>query len=353
MQICIVTQQLKANYGGILQNYALQAILKMMGHNVMTIDYIYKPTLFRFFLSICKSRLRKHDYPDLNYIRPSAIQNFIDTYINVTNTVHKYKLDIIYQYKIDAIIVGSDQVWRPQYNRGVLEDMFLKFTKDIDIKRIAYAASFGVDTMKEYKVWQIKEAKKLIKKFDLVTVREDSGVKLCKDYLNINAIHVLDPTMLLNKEDYLKICDPVPVDKTNFIAAYILDKTTHISNITTVAEKNNLSLKLFSADKHLTLTIEEWLSIFRDAKFIITDSFHGTVFSLIFNKPFLTITNKVRGNARIDSLLRTFGLLKRQIYSCSDIELDYNINWKEINYIKEEYAKISKNLLRINLGNQY
>lgn len=120
-------------------------------------------------------------------------------------------------------MVGSDQVWRPKYNEGCLEEMFFRFAKDIKCPKLSYAASFGTDVW-EFDDTQTKSCKELISKFDLVSVREPSGIVLCKDKLSVDAVQVLDPTLLLEKQDDLNLIEGTPrlCDK-HFLAAYILD----------------------------------------------------------------------------------------------------------------------------------
>lgn len=344
MRICIITQPLTANYGGLLQNYALQTVLKRMGHSPVTIDYIYKPTVLRYVLSICKTILlrclgKKRAFIKYAYRRKPEVQKFINDYISVTDPVNKYTKEIIEREKADAIIVGSDQVWRAIYNPIVLDDMFLDFAKNLSVRKIAYAASFGIDRL-EFTRKQIKRYSRLIKKFDFISVREESGVEICKKYFSINAEQVLDPTLLLDKSDYLDICKGIPVNSSKFIYAYILDASLSIKDtIREIANKKNLKVVYTHLDTDFQLSIEEWLANFRDAEYIITDSFHGTVFSIIFNKPFYTISNNKRGNARIESILSKFGMMSRQkdfIYN-----LDYIIDWSCVNLKREELLTVS------------
>lgn len=343
MRICIVTQPLKANYGGILQNYALQMVLKHMGHMPVTIDYIYKPSFVRYLLSICKTIVlkcvgKKCSFVKFNFKRSENIQNFIDKHIIVTEKVHKYKKDIILKLNAKAIIVGSDQVWRAIYNYGVLEDMFLKFAQTLDIKRIAYAASFGIDELDNYTKKQIKICSSLIKKFDLVTVREKSAVSLCEKYFDISPICVYDPTLLLSIDDYIALCSDIPKRNYRFIVAYILDSSPEIKNrIKTIAQQKGIEMIYITADKDLTFSIEEWLSLFRDADFIITDSFHGTVFSIIFNVPFISIVNSQRGVSRLESLLSNFRLENRIIPSYNNLNIRF---FDEISQSSIDYTQI-------------
>ena len=220
----------------------------------------------------------------------------------------------------EAIIVGSDQVWRPKYNYRI-EDMFLKFAEKLPVRRIAYAASFGVDNW-EYTSKQTFECAALAKKFDAISVREESGVKLCKEHLGVDATWVLDPTLLLTKEDYESICRDTPVCNEKYIAVYVLDEN---ENVTATYEKESaargLVVKKFHADSESTLTVPEWLAMFRDASFVVTDSFHGTVFSIICGKEFKCIYNEGRGAARFESLLN--------LYNSGKLEeiREFSLNW--------------------------
>lgn len=235
------------------------------------------------------------------------------------------------------MIVGSDQVWRAPYNIHTLFDMYLNFLKDLPVKRIAYAASFGTDNLNEYSSRQIDKCKSLLKRFDLITVRESTGVTICTKYFGVHATHVLDPTMLLTKTDYLKLCKTIPVKDSNFIAAYILDMSKYKNDILQkIRKKHNLRIIEFSVNHKPALSVERWLSIFRDARYVVTDSYHGIAFSIIFNKPFYAIANDNRGNTRVNSLLSSFNLTDKS---------DTNINWEEINSIHKKLREHSKTIL--------
>lgn len=331
MKVAIVTQQLLNNYGGILQNYALQNVLKKIGHNPITIDYIYKPSFFRIVISAVKTIFLRIKGIRRRFLRRrhrlSNMNAFISNNITLSRKVHNYSSDLIREIDAKAIIVGSDQVWRPKYNPGVLQDMFLKFAVDLDIKRLAFSASFGVDNMDEWSKSEISICAQLLQKFDLVSVRELSGVELCKQYFSINAIQLLDPTMLLSQADYDLICKNIPVDSSDYIFAYILDVTEYkAKKIKEISKEYSCAVKQYSIYPKPKLSVESWLAMFRDAKYIVTDSFHGVVFSLIFQKKFIVIPNDSRGNTRIQSLLSIFNLSERM---SSDIN-DY-IDWQNVN----------------------
>ena len=209
MKIGILTHPLHTNIGGILQAYALQLILKKQGHDVVLIN-IKRDNIFTLSLKILVRAFRKYilfrrDVVVLSEyeqkIKEQYTQRFVNMYINRTFATNfsSFKKDCF-----DAFVVGSDQIWRPSMLEYNIKEAFFSFAKDWDIKRIAYATSFGLDK------WQFTTEEALIcselaKQFDLVTVREDSAVGLCAEHLGIQAHHVLDPTMLLQKEDYVNL----------------------------------------------------------------------------------------------------------------------------------------------------
>lgn len=313
MRIGILTQPLYNNYGGILQNYALQSVLKRMGHESITLDCIHQNSKLRWFLSVAKSVVlwprKNHRRPFPRFPKPRVrnkiFNDFVESNLTTTHFMTRYPRGLVRRYHLDAIIVGSDQVWRPTYNPHI-EDSFLAFAQHDKIRRVAYAASFGVDKW-EFTPNQTKRCKALAKRFDAISVREYSGVELCEKYLGVTAQHVVDPTLLLLKEDYEKLLDDNRPAYHPYLAAYILDPNEENRRIVyEEAEKKKLEVKFFSAGKDAKLSIGEWLAIFHDASFVVTDSFHGTVFSIIFGKEFICLTNKGRGNSRFDSLLKMY-----------------------------------------------
>lgn len=332
MNISIVTQALLDNYGGLLQNFALQRVLKSFGHSPKTIDYRPLTNFYSEFPRVFGSWLKtvylfvfkgvRRDFARFRQPkkRNSIFDSFVSKWIDVSAQISQYSDDLLKNEKCDAIIVGSDQVWRPKMNYCI-EDMYLKFAKDIPARRIAYAASFGVDEW-EYTVKQTKECSALAKMFNAISVREESGVGLCKKNLDVDATWVLDPTLLLKKEDYMQICKHVPVSSKSYIAAYVLNMNESIHKLCeqTAAEKG-LELKFFSADAQASLSVPEWLAMFRDASYVVTDSFHGTVFSIILGKEFKCFYNENRGKARFESLLN--------LYNSGKLEKmrKFSLNW--------------------------
>ena len=340
MRICILTQPLGHNYGGLLQAYALQTVLKRMGHEVWTEDRKEnKKSLFlfvKYFTKIVLGPIRHIYYPNSKErkVISQYTDSFIKKYITTTEPVFSQQKIVLEKYGFEAYIVGSDQVWRPRYSYG-LRNYFLDFTEGKDVKRLAYAASFGTDEW-EFSPKDTRECSRLVQMFDAISVREDSGVILCKDYLGVNSVHLLDPTMLLDKEDYLKIVRQEQEKKhKGKIMVYILDASSEKQQIVQYVS-SRLGLQPFSVmpeckfidvgskglEKCIFPSVTEWLKGFEDADFIVTDSFHGMVFSIIFNKPFVAIANKSRGLSRFTSLLKMFNMESRLVFTYNRDDID-------------------------------
>lgn len=329
MKIGIVTMPLCANYGGTLQNWALQQVLIRMGHEPITLRF---PVMYQGMSSwhywtkvfpMQALRFVAHKFIGGKYEMPLTIspwkesvrgmERFVDEHINVTEYLPNLSMDDVRRYGVEALIVGSDQIWRPVMYDAV-KYYFLGFTGDSDILRVAYAPSVALDKW-PYKEEVTVKLRELIKKFSAVSVREASSVQLVKENLGVDAQWVFDPTMLLKKEDYIDVCKNEPESKEPFVFAYILDMTDEKCQMAEMTAKIlGYSVRYLSADKvKKEDTIEKWLANFRDAKYVITDSYHGTVFSLIFQKQFYTFYNTYRGNARMDSLKKISGLEDRFI----------------------------------------
>jgi len=371
MKICIVTQKTGKNYGGILQAYALQHFLKQEGHIVETVQHCGSERVsFRILLSIIKQIIKKYILrkkvknilPDwMNKQQQQNIQKnlhlFVAQHIVQTPYIHNFKK--LNKYYYDAYIVGSDQVWRPKYNRYQLYEMFLSFVKGNLAKRIAYAASFGVSEI-EFSEPQIKRISTLLQKFDLISVREDTAVELCNNYFQVVAHHVLDPTLLLRKTDYhsliLKeesenLLTTQELQNKDELFVYVLDQSPAVSRIIQQIA-NDFQYKPYNflqlLNDETMPSVVSWLKGIMNARFVITDSFHGTVFSILFNKPFLTYANQNRGATRFLSLLKMFHLEERLVLNPESFNNNYKnpIDWQTINQIIEKERGNSINFLK-------
>lgn len=371
MRIGILTLPIHTNYGGILQAYALQTVLERMGHEVCLIDKKHKVVPFPLWKAplVYGKRIvlnaTGHSFPifyeqKINRERPIESQNtikFINKYIRY-KIVNKFS--DIQERDFDAIVVGSDQIWRPKYFYDKIEHAYLDFTAGWNIRRIAYAASFGTDKW-EYSLGQTRRCGELLRRFDAVSVRENTGVNLCQKYFGIVVEHLLDPTMLLQKNDYIRLFENNNTPKSKgTLLNYILDETPKKTAIINkvVKEKGLVPFRVnsklgnptASLEDRIQPSVESWLRGFYDAEFIVTDSFHACVFSILFNKPFITIGNTKRGLTRFTSLLEMFGLKNRIISDDSDKIIDSEINWNYVNSMLTSWTVSSNTFLRNNLN---
>ena len=373
MKIAIVTLPLHTNYGGVLQAYALKRVLENMGHEAQVLDleqkvrlpkpmktpFIYLKRLLQKCLNgkrgpevLRECRLR-WEYPVVS----SKISSFTADYVK-PRVLKSYSQ--VQESDYDAYVVGSDQIWRPEYFPWI-KDAFLDFAKGWDVRRLSYAASFGTDEL-EYEYMLLDECSRLLSQFDAVSVREASGVRICDEWFDYeNAVHVLDPVMLLPLEHYASIAaKAVSCNERGGIVTYILDRSPAKSNIAsfvsrvTGMELNDVSV--YPQDRNIPLAdrvvppMEEWLCAFVNADFVVTDSFHGCVLSILFHKPFLVTGNKTRGMARIETLLETFSLENRLV---DGIDPDddgqgwlMEIDWDKVDAVLEERRNFSMDFLR-------
>lgn len=367
MKIAILTQPLIQNYGGILQCYALQTVLQNMGHEVVVLNRTYnfsykqiilqigsliKSVILKFILRKKNKRLINpllENYRELleyNSPDPKRVNSFKKQYIRLSKGLWTSKDlgNYCKQNRFDVIIVGSDQVWRELYS-PCITDYFLGFLSNKDkTKKIAYAASFGTSE-NPISYEGIKLCKKHINKFDAISTREISGVKLVKELFNKDASLVLDPTLLLSAEDYIQLIkedDSVSEMPHDTLTTYILDwshkKKKCIDGIAAelkLLNRNDIYPDDSSSYSFRMKSIPQWLASFRNARYVITDSFHGCVFSIIFRKDFAVIINNERGSDRFTSLLRILELEDR-IISVDDKESIMSVLTTPIAYANVE-----------------
>lgn len=333
-RIGIITLRLKYNFGGILQAYALQTVLKNMGYQVCLIEKKDNKPIWKMpYLYVKRILMNIKGYSCPIFLEQKTRREEAITLQNTNRFIHKYiNRRIVNKYSeldkndYDAVIVGSDQVWRLLYvGKLEIRSSYLSFTRGWNIKRIAYAASFGTDNW-EYPKLLTLMCKKLVSRFDAVSVRESSAIELCKTHFNIEAQQVIDPTMLLNQDEYIKLIQESGIKESNgSLLVYILDEQPEITELVNVIAKErelipfclNSRIENQNAplNERIQPPVEEWLRGFYDAEFIVTDSFHACVFSILFKKPFIVYANKDRGLTRIVSLLKMFGLENQLITS--------------------------------------
>ncbi len=335
-KIGVLTLPTLTNYGGILQAYALVYVLKKMGYDAWLINrrwnsdnhsilHRIKKIFYHLFV------IRKFDKFCEKYIVPRTEE--IDS---------RAKMDAIRQAGFDGYVVGSDQVWRIKNVRGADYNFFLDFTKDDDVKRVSYAASFGVDYWDDNQDPRksMAEVKPLLQKFEAISVREDSGVKLCKECFYVGATQVLDPTLLVTKEEYIHHFN-LNVHPKKYMAVYMLDMSEEKRRmVETVSLELGLPVKFInqssshwswlpsSVSELVKPGVKNWLQSILEAEYVLTDSFHGMAFSIIFEKQFWAIGNERSGLTRFSSLLDSLGIQNRLM----NVDMKIDVNMLRVDY---------------------
>lgn len=304
MNIAILTLPLGQNYGGILQNYALQQMLLRLGHT---------PTTLALPFPVKKRSPQQSANGD---DRNRELLRFLRERIRMSAPL-QCPLDKsqIHQYGFEGYVVGSDQIWRPSFGLSdFFKAMFLTFLpKDDPSIRLAYAASFGQTKWTLPRRWLYRLCYgPAARRFHGISVREDAGVEYCQKYLRTPAKVVLDPVLMLDGEDYKKSLE-LSTDNTGGICSYILDPTPNkTAIINQLQQKLAISSHISYSDLGHTTnqmpSLESWMAAIANSAFVVTDSFHGTVLSILFRRPFITIGNPSRGMERFTSLLGQLGL---------------------------------------------
>jgi hypothetical protein len=317
----IVTLTDYFNYGNIAQRYALQRFLQKKGYNFIS----YAQECF-----------------DVSHERFDRLRNTIPF---VQQRIARKKFSPHDDFSI--YITGSDQVWR-RWGGGKEADLlnkvkyyFFDFLEGRDVKRIAYSASFGHDDIKKAGLTDefMESVRPLVDRMDAISMREAQGVALVKKWWHKEAVLTLDPTMLLGSKDYSRLIDAstCPLVDSKPIFAYILDSSERrrfdLEKIFSSYDKPSETIYL--KESSLLPPVEQWMKNIRDAELVITDSFHGMVFSIINNTSFYVLINDLGGAARIESLLSELGLKNRVLYDNKISEFDSGeldeIDWEVVN----------------------
>jgi polysaccharide pyruvyl transferase WcaK-like protein len=348
MKICIITLHRVFNYGSALQAYATQKIFEQTGNEVEIIDYVTEQRTFKKLLlmtpSSINNKLKKNIYIIFKFfsllIKHQIFGGFIKKYLNLTSEKYTKFIDLCDNPpQADIYITGSDQVWNSHYNEGIDKGFFLEFVKN-NKKKIAYASSFGRE---ELDTSELEETRKLLKKYSKIAVREDSAIKILNKLGIEDSIHVLDPTLQLEKEIWMRLaCKRIIKDNYLLLILLYNEDNGGIEYAQKIAQKKGLKIvKLsweFKKPKGVDILMthrspEVFLSLFQHADFVITNSFHGLAFSINFNKQFLVIPRN-EYNTRLESLLRLVGLEDRIINHTSMInKCDKEIKYDKINKI--------------------
>jgi hypothetical protein len=318
--IGLLTLPLHTNLGGILQVVTLYQFLEEHGYKPLflrkkpersVLNQIVGPLLRRLpgqDLGGARSSEKKRavHYPFINKFMPNGTAE-----LRTSRDLKKATA----RYGLEAVIVGSDQVWRFEYHADDAHmTYFLDFIDPRVVRGISYAASFGLSEWSYPNL--TNQARELLSQFRAVSVRENTGVTICRDTLGReDCLVALDPTLLVAPAFYDEAMAKQPVYSGRKIASYVLDQSTEVEEVTQTIKDalgdNIESFSLLHSNSGKQYDIPQWLRAIRDAEFVITDSFHGTVLCILFEKNFITIPNTNRGLDRFITLLQHVDLSER------------------------------------------
>ncbi|MCW0482693.1 polysaccharide pyruvyl transferase family protein [Gaoshiqia sediminis] len=337
------------NFGAVLQAYSLYKSIESLGHQAYIINFepeadTIKDRLIAYLIKILGyqfEKFRKEHFPNM------LMKTITEEELKGLNNV------------LDAFVVGSDQVWRYKGNKKLLCTYFFDFVDD-EKRKISYAASFGIDK------WEANEEisteiSRLIKRFQAVSVREESGVTICRENFGVNAVKVLDPTLLVDRSCFDELIKNTAQNESrNYLAYMLLDETkqneTYFRKFALEKKLKFISIKgkRISRSKNLFYYnhISKWLYYLKHANLVVTDSFHCVVFSIIFRKRFICLANNKRGTTRLLNLLKILNLEKYYFLGLKDFEENYEdepIDYDSVASILESEKRKSIEFLKTNL----
>ena len=338
-KIKLLTFSEENSYGAMLQCYALSRLLSEWGYEV---TLIVVP-------------LKKHDYGFIGNITYRIGAMFFDKF-------RKNKLPDMVHFENcrfeedDIFIVGSDQVWNPDITRETVFNYFFDFLPD-NSKRISYAASFGIS---EWTRMDIRgKVGECLQKFSSISVREPSGSQICKGIFNLNAKVVLDPTLLLNS--YEDLINRDITTKNTLIYFSLLKTSPKLQEAIRYMGKRTGNVPLMLGERRFHrgirtrawMTVESWVSQIASSSFVITNSFHCTVFAIIFKKQFVVIPGHPNRSGRIFNLLDSLGLSNRYYNNVEDFysneeclkPIDYDVLLEKLGPLRDESMTFLKNAL--------
>lgn len=356
-RIGIITYHRSYNYGSVLQAYALSRYLSK-DHDVKVIDFIQTKDFkqYRLVRIYRKNTLKRllEDFKDLNRNkrRKENFQNFVEKYIPLTKCTYKNikKMNEL-NNEFDVFICGSDQIWNPACTNGPEPAFYLQFA-DPDKNKVSYAPSIAhIDIDDKYK----ENMKKYINYLDHISIREQSSEALMKELTNKKVTVAIDPTLLLDSKDYESIT--FSIHSTSFIFVYMLEYSEElIKYAADLSSKTGKKIYYISKEDRpeykngenlYGCSPEEFLGLIKDSAYVVTNSFHATVFSVLFEKQFVTFKTKL-SFARMTNLLNSIGLSER-IYT-DDFDINKKIYYQNAKERLEKFKESSKEFLKSSLS---
>lgn len=360
MKIRLITFHTPKNYGAVLQAYSLMSYLKSYSDDVEIIDYNTPALRAKYPLKPKNDGLKQFIYNLLMYSANSQKKQkfekfdaFVSNKLSLTKRYESLEDLISDPPEADAVFTGSDQVFNPSRIEEERKVFYLDFLPS-STKKIAYAASFGVKSIPTDKQEEITH---YLEEIDSISVRESSGIGIVKDLSGKSAAEVLDPVFLNDKEFWVNTAVPYKEELGNYLFYYkLMNSFESDAAAQKIAKEKNLKLVVMTdalikwkADKVLRdVGPEEFLYLMNNANYIVTDSFHGVAFSLIFEKQFTFSDMNNRTNDRGFNLLQKAGI--EQLAYVGDKSSDRELNYNEINERLGKLINISKEYISDSLG---
>lgn len=337
MKVAIITI-VSRNYGNRLQNYALQYVIETLGYSVETLQRGQRQKdVKRYIKSAAQMLLQTKGQKFKKFDKKIHFSKLV-----VTRDTYPDNIDKQYEY----FIAGSDQVWNPYYDFVAGKCDFLTFARDN--QKISYAASFGVSEIPYERKTEYADH---LKTFKAISVREKKGAEIVEELADRKATVVLDPTLLLGESEWKKIeKKPVFRPKKKYVLVYALgDKTNRFKDkIKQLKGKYEIFdvRSLQKTGNELPIGPSEFLYLIRNSEEVLTDSFHATVFSIIFHKKFVTFNRPgLNMNSRIESLAELLGE-KNRLTECGDLNCETEIDYVNVDRILEEERRKSIDFLK-------
>lgn len=373
MKIAILTLNGYENHGNRLQNYALEKLLSNYGEvstvfqhsgnyalnkkNFLSIYNKYKNLPIPLIHSIIKSEISIKDNGDAKIKRFLKFKVFSENNLKEAHYLINNDMEVNrIQDDFDVFVVGSDQVWNPTWQEG---NLYCLLPFKTNAKKISIAASFGVDSLKEKKEWY----RDFLQSFDYITVREHKGIAILKD-LGIESEICLDPTLLLSPATWEANIVPIKEDN-KYIALYFLGEVPEVLKEFLESINNDLQYKIINLNeisdaKHYAIDPFQFISYLKNAELILTDSYHGIIFSNILNTPFVIFernSNMPNMNSRIETLDILFKVKERSYEIIKEnldrvFENDFSFFNKNIDKYRENSIRNIKKMVGISENEQ-
>lgn len=349
-KVSLITLQNVPNYGSVLQCYATEQIIRKIGYEIETINYLPERMTKLGMLKAIKDKkdIFSKSFVLRNIARIVIYPSYIKRFYIFNKFRKKYLIQTKKQFKnnnelkkyfprADIYCTGSDQVWNSKWNGGIDKAMFLDFVPK-DKKCIAYSASFGKNKLE---FWEIQETKQLLKKYKNISVREKSATEILYS-LGYASVQVVDPTLLLNGNEWRKISSN-KYSEDSYILVYNLNRNKKIDKYAeNLSKKTGLKIRFLSYQFHefykkgkimCNPKVEDFLSLIDHAQYVITDSFHATAFSLNFNTQFI-IVYPGKYSTRLQSILEITGLENRVAKDENDLSIvSEKIDFEKVNKV--------------------